>query len=350
MKRLFIILFLFTANLYAQHMILHEQSIDLTSGWGTCGSSAVKLDTLYEEQDKDKIGLIYLYKNDTLSSVDASIRKSYYNLYGFNHRYDGQNEIYEPYQMYLSYLYQKWPETSGWGKYYPENSYAKPKIVNFIINTKLRNDGSASVRIDYEILEEINDTDIVLHVALIEDGIPNTFESGALGEKMPVCNNILRKMAPDGNGTLLGAFEVGDTGSAQMSFDKNRGEVSNYDNTRLIVYFQSRDNFKIYETARLDQHPFQDHGTWEQTALHNKNDNIFKLGIKFSANNKTISLSRSMEGCASLKVFNMSGREICSLNLIGGHKKIKIPELTKGVYAITIVGKNIKISNKIISQ
>lgn len=32
MKRLLIILFLSTVNLYAQHMILHEQSIDLKSG------------------------------------------------------------------------------------------------------------------------------------------------------------------------------------------------------------------------------------------------------------------------------------------------------------------------------
>lgn len=296
----------------------------------------MKLDTLYEEQDKDKIGLIYFYKNDTLNSVGASIRKNYYNLNSFNHRYDGQNEIYDPYQIYLSYLYQKWPETSSWGKYYPEDSYAKPKIVDFIINTKLENDGSASIRVDYEILEEISDTDMVLHIALIEDGITNTFESGSLGEKLPVCNNILRKMSPDGNGTLLGSFDVGDTGSLLVSIDKSKGAVSNYDNTRLIVFFQSKGTFKIYETARLDQHPFQDYGTWGQTSVHNNAGKECLNNSSFTSNGKQIFFSDPISKTTYIKIYNLSGKCVMLKRIESGISNVSLSKLSKGLYTVAL--------------
>ncbi len=309
----------------------------------------MKLDTLYEEQDKDKIALIYLFQNEELTSTDAEVRESYYNISGFEHRYDGQNEIYDPYQMYLSYLYQKWPETSSWGKYYPEDSYTKPKIVDFIINTKLQSDGGAGIRVDYKILEEIIDTDIVLHIALVEDGISNTFENGSLGEKIPICNNVLRKMAPDGNGTLLGSLEIGDTGSVFVTIDKIRGTVSNYDNTRLIVYFQSKDGFKIYETERLNQHPFQDYGTWGETNI----DNITKdkvASVRVNVSDGLLKFSKAFDEQSIIKIFNITGRQVFTYSVNCGENSFTLPTLSKGLYTISINNRKLKRNKIVITQ
>lgn len=282
-----------------------------------------------EEENKDKMVLMYLYNDTNLVNKDVRGRQQYYDMsdYNFEHRYEGEKNYSQHQETYPNYMYQNF---GSWGQYALTKSFPKPKMFSYNIRTRMKNDDSCQIGVSYKALEEMIHDDLVLHVAILEDGVPNSFESSSLGEKIDTCDNILRKMLPNSDGTFLGAVSLDDSGDAVLSFDRADINLVNMEKSRLVVFIQSRNGKIIYETKRFNNHPFQELGEWADTPNLVAKPMCIKQDL--TVRKTAVHLKTPLMSSARFELVNSKGQVLYTSSFSSGVTIIPLPAMSKGVY------------------
>lgn len=273
--------------------------------------------------------LMFLYNDTNLVNVDVRGRQEYYGISntGFEHRYEGEKNYTQSEEMYPYYMYQ---DFGSWGHYALTKSYPKPKMFAYDIRTRMKNDDTCQIGVSYKALQEITHDDLVLHVAILEDGVPNSFENSSLGKKIDTCDNILRKMLPSSEGSFLGAVPIDDSGDVVLSFDRAEINLVDLEKSRLVVFVQSRNGKIVYETKRFDNHPFQELGEWDDTQIMSNINPAFSKGI--TVKDRVAYFDKKITKGSTFSLINCRGQVLSQHFLSYGTSNIKLPYLPKGLY------------------
>ncbi len=295
---------------------------DFTGTWCPyCPNAAKALDMI--EEEGLNVAIIEYHAGDNYETPATNIRANVYSVEGYpTVIIDGKTIASSGDIQVLKDFYTYW-----------HNEYmAKPTVYKITPTVTSVSSNVFDISVDVEeTLDYYNNDEMRLFVALTETHIPENWQGG-----MTEVNFVLRKMLPNGNGTVLN-FSSGSVQNHTFQLNLNSSYVKS--NCEMVFFVQNMNTKEIMETVKVSG----------ETFVNVENDETMALSVYPNPAKNSVNITAS-ETIEEVTFISITGQVVKHITPQEKQIRISTADLTQGVYTIKINSKTKTSTKQLIVQ
>ncbi|MCC5924814.1 MAG: Omp28-related outer membrane protein, partial [Crocinitomicaceae bacterium] len=232
------------ANSVFQRATMFEQFTSNTCP--PCASSDPQVSTFLTNNNANgfntKLNVVKYHMNfpapgtDAAHTPEASTRAQYYSLPGVPHVAMGNAFQGHPLNLQQSAV---------------NNETNRPTVFSIALNPTV-NGNEVSMEASVTSTIDFNNSNLRLHLVLIENVINASDFNPAPTTNQQVFNYVMRKMLPNANGTTLASLTAGQTQTINLNHTLNNLIAGNMNNVSVVAFLQNHATREIYQSTAMN--------------------------------------------------------------------------------------------------
>lgn len=308
--------YLYIENNVATNIVIIEEA---TGTWcGPCSMVAPILDEIVEEGYP--VGIIAYHASDPYENSYASARNGYYGIVAYpTLSFNGQDQINnESYEVILSYVEEYMDDET-------------PVTLEFSdVAWDLAGDAITG-KVTVENMGPINSENMRLHVALVENHIPEAWQG------LDELNFVERTMFPNADGTSI---DLTSLNTEEIEFEVTLADILELGNCQIVTFVQDNFTKKIYNGL-----------VYECSTLVGMDENIATENINLYPNPaKGKVVISSAEIIENIQLINYAGQLVLEQTCNRATVNVDVSKIEPGIYFIKAFSNDQVITRKLVIE